>query len=74
MRICTQSLVDWKFARNIDSICNVIVCSDDIGSKIFQSILFLIYKYLLCNYNVRALKIKINIKVDEENWLKFIKL
>lgn len=70
MRIYTQSLVDWKFVRNIDSICNVIVSSDDIGSKIFQSILFLIYKYLLCNYNVRALKIKINIKVERRKLIK----
>lgn len=34
MRIYTHSLVDWKFVRNIDSM---IVCSNDIGSKIFQS-------------------------------------
>lgn len=70
MRIYTQSLVDWKFVRNIDSICNVIVYSDDIGSKIFQSILFLIYKCLLCNYNVKALKIKINIKVERRKLIK----
>lgn len=70
MRIYTQSLVDWKFVRNIDSICNVIVSSDDIGSKIFQSILFLIYKCLLCNYNVKALKIKINIKVERRKLIK----